>query len=336
LGTLLEYRPINNDFINNFLGIDSIHIAGERYYANYAVPPFYDTLFGFIDAESIDTLLPSLKADTIRDPFTPRLRNYWTLKTPPGVANFKLNEYSTPTHRFNAVYPLQSIQQNQTIGMRRDFPEFDTYAYVFGFHLWYMDTVDAENLIRSIFNEMPSAVGANTHIEPNILSGMQLNLIDPEYIVIYLGNLQRNRFAGQILTGSILINDSLGPLSTQILPAYEGYFGEVLRIEMSLRDFLRPYLPVWDTTTVSFAVDAVLDDGLSLKAIGNFSLIGQKRGDINNDHHVNILDLTLLIEHLFRGERLPQPSESADLDANGSVNILDLTKLIDYIFRGGR
>ena len=60
-------------------------------------------------------------------------------------------------------------------------------------------------------------------------------------------------------------------------------------------------------------------------------------GDLNNDGNFgNIIDLTYLIDFIFRGGPPPNPLCRADLDCNGTcANILDLTYLIDFIFRGG-
>ena len=60
-------------------------------------------------------------------------------------------------------------------------------------------------------------------------------------------------------------------------------------------------------------------------------------GDINNDgSSATILDLTFLVDYMFRGGTEPICTEHADLNRDGSpANILDLTFLVDYIFRGG-
>jgi len=62
------------------------------------------------------------------------------------------------------------------------------------------------------------------------------------------------------------------------------------------------------------------------------------RGDVNGDGpDANILDLTHLVDYIFRGsgDAGPCPNES-DVNGDGGVaNILDLTYLVDVIFRGG-
>lgn len=60
-------------------------------------------------------------------------------------------------------------------------------------------------------------------------------------------------------------------------------------------------------------------------------------GDVNNDgSEYNILDLTYLVDFIFRGGPAPENPDNADLNGDGdSANILDLTFLVDFIFRGG-
>ncbi len=62
------------------------------------------------------------------------------------------------------------------------------------------------------------------------------------------------------------------------------------------------------------------------------------RGDVNGDgDDANILDLTYLVDFIFRGSGDPGPCpEESDVNGDGEVaNILDLTFLVDIIFRGG-
>ena len=60
------------------------------------------------------------------------------------------------------------------------------------------------------------------------------------------------------------------------------------------------------------------------------------RGDVNGDlADANILDLTYMVDRIFRGGPAPLDLEEADVSGDGSINILDLTFLVDRIFRGG-
>jgi len=60
------------------------------------------------------------------------------------------------------------------------------------------------------------------------------------------------------------------------------------------------------------------------------------RGDVNADlADANILDLTFLVDRIFRGGPAPYDLEEADVKVDGGINILDLTFMVDRIFRGG-
>ena len=61
------------------------------------------------------------------------------------------------------------------------------------------------------------------------------------------------------------------------------------------------------------------------------------RGDANGDgDDATILDLTFLVDFIFRGGVPASCSDEADFNSDGeSATILDLTFLVDFIFRGG-
>ena len=61
------------------------------------------------------------------------------------------------------------------------------------------------------------------------------------------------------------------------------------------------------------------------------------RGDVNSDgNNANILDLTYLVDRIFRGGPPALCPKEADVNSDGNTsNILDLTFLVDRIFRGG-
>ena len=60
-------------------------------------------------------------------------------------------------------------------------------------------------------------------------------------------------------------------------------------------------------------------------------------GDVDgNGQFQGILELTFLVDLIFRGGPPPPIPQAADVDGSGGLaNILDLTYMVDYVFRGG-
>ena len=59
-------------------------------------------------------------------------------------------------------------------------------------------------------------------------------------------------------------------------------------------------------------------------------------GDISGDDSgPNILDLTYIVDFIFRGGPAPHPFVAGDVNCDSNTNILDLTYMVDFIFRGG-
>lgn len=63
--------------------------------------------------------------------------------------------------------------------------------------------------------------------------------------------------------------------------------------------------------------------------------LGYLNGDANNDGNINILDLNVLINYIFRLGPAPVPFLGGDANCDGNVNTLDLNYLVNYIFRLG-
>jgi hypothetical protein len=59
-------------------------------------------------------------------------------------------------------------------------------------------------------------------------------------------------------------------------------------------------------------------------------------GDLNHDGAIcNILDLTWIVDYIFRGGPTPAPKEAGNVNCSPGVNITDLTYIVDRVFRGG-
>jgi len=56
-------------------------------------------------------------------------------------------------------------------------------------------------------------------------------------------------------------------------------------------------------------------------------------GDANNDEQVNILDITNLINYLYKDGPAPPIPMAADVDASGAINLLDVSTLIGFLYK---
>jgi len=59
------------------------------------------------------------------------------------------------------------------------------------------------------------------------------------------------------------------------------------------------------------------------------------RGDADNSGNINILDVTYIVNYLYRSGPAPLTLKAGDADSSGAVNILDGTFLIAYLYLGG-
>jgi hypothetical protein len=58
-------------------------------------------------------------------------------------------------------------------------------------------------------------------------------------------------------------------------------------------------------------------------------------GDCNGDEVFNILDVTYLINYLYKDGPVPEPIESADPNCDDLINILDATYIINFLYKEG-
>ena len=100
----------------------------------------------------------------------------------------------------------------------------------------------------------------------------------------------------------------------------------------------RTSLPPWDSIEVVLDSNAVLDTTRICITDGSLEVLqSYVCGDANADGTAgNILDLTFLVDRIFRGGPQSDPPVASDLNCDGGYgNILDLTLMVDRIFRSG-
>jgi len=74
-----------------------------------------------------------------------------------------------------------------------------------------------------------------------------------------------------------------------------------------------------------------LDADTSISAV--LTAIG--RGDLNADGVYNLIDVTAMIDYVFRGAAPPDAEFLADVTCDGEANLADVVTLIEYVFRAG-
>ncbi|PKK82687.1 MAG: hypothetical protein CVT49_12470 [candidate division Zixibacteria bacterium HGW-Zixibacteria-1] len=88
-----------------------------------------------------------------------------------------------------------------------------------------------------------------------------------------------------------------------------------------------------DINFVVQATDAV--EAADEKTVHLFIAPSYVCGDANDDESVNLLDITYLINYIYKSGPEPVPPEAGDPDGNGLTNILDITYLINYLYKEG-
>ncbi|SYZ72152.1 exported hypothetical protein [Candidatus Zixiibacteriota bacterium] len=58
-------------------------------------------------------------------------------------------------------------------------------------------------------------------------------------------------------------------------------------------------------------------------------------GDVNNNGVINILDVSALINFLYKSGPTPPCPAQADVNGNGATNILDVSALINFLYKSG-
>ncbi len=149
-----EY-PAGNTFVSRYFGIDSLFFVGLTYYSRLA-SPYDDTLFGFTGAAGVMPGTVPIYVDSARYPYDSRLRLYWPAPTPPSVSTFVPNARGHVTHCYSSSDLTGSMNARQPVGISTQNGVWQTFLY--GFHLWYMNPVEARRLVDWMLGSSPTAV----------------------------------------------------------------------------------------------------------------------------------------------------------------------------------
>lgn len=170
------FVPIGNPFASHYFGIDSVFYYGMFYYQQSSASQL-DSLYGFRSADSGSAGAPSLTIDSAGTPFSLRLKTYWQAASPPMVSTFKPNARGTVTHIYRSLDPSSSVNEQQPVGVSTATDSSQTYA--FGFHLWYMNPLDARRLVDWIVGRSSTGRPNNEVTETPLTFALKQNYPNP-------------------------------------------------------------------------------------------------------------------------------------------------------------
>ncbi len=212
----------------------------------------------------------------------------------------------------------------------------DTQEIVFKLAVGHGDShLSSITELKEILNSVPP-------VEPELISYLKPNpqrivfkfSIEPIMDTVFLGWSTALNVDG-INGSSIMINDSIAPVSTTLLSSHPGHSGPVWQIVFPAKEFLETYGLLWGSTMQDYSVSGVFADSSAFVVNSSIEVIGHRGGDINRNGRLDIADLVFLVDYIFRGGPLPDPIEAGDANYDGSVTVLDILVLVDHIFRGG-
>ncbi|SYZ72834.1 exported hypothetical protein [Candidatus Zixiibacteriota bacterium] len=89
------------------------------------------------------------------------------------------------------------------------------------------------------------------------------------------------------------------------------------------------------TQWIYWRVKATNKIGFDTLSINTRSFMTYMRGDANNTGSLNILDVSYIINNLYKSGPDSVPLEAADVNGNQVTNILDVSYLINFLYKGG-
>jgi hypothetical protein len=149
-----EYKRTHS-IISQYFGIDSVFYVGALYYQRHSVPPYQDSLFGFYKGEAVSPAPGDIFYDATHDRMKASFRSFWPVTTPPSVSTFHLTTAGQPIYTYRSLFPTKSMNEGQVAGVLTAGPITTTYLY--GFHLWYMDSTSAQSLVDWMVGQTPPA-----------------------------------------------------------------------------------------------------------------------------------------------------------------------------------
>jgi hypothetical protein len=175
---------------------------------------------------------------------------------------------------------------------------------------------------------------------------------DPIMATVYVGDFDTVNKAYEVNGASLLINDSIAPVSTEVLSSHPDFEGDVVKAVIPIAPFLEEYGAPLDTVRHQLYVTGSFVGGELFSRVGVVALIGKSsasggkewilppdeirlHGDVDASGDIDIDDVVRTISVIFDDGSVAGPFMIADCDCSHSVDIDDVVYLISYIFASG-
>ncbi len=135
---------------------------------------------------------------------------------------------------------------------------------------------------------------------------------------------------------SLTVN-GVAPVSTPVIvPAREGFVGDVIEIQVPLHLLARSYGMLWNLSVQDYTVAGALNDASPFTAVGQVDFIGHTLGSVDGNEAINLIDILYLIDRIYnQGPELIGGDIVGDCDCSSDLNLLDVLTLIKNIYTGG-
>lgn len=180
----------------------------------------------------------------------------------------------------------------------------------------------------------PAPSERTAYIFPETQHFLRAYALIPRSDTIIIGNLESYPVS-DINQATVVVNDSVTPVSICVFPSYPEFTGEVMELVIPARDFILSYGLLFDTAMYWFEVSGFTADQKPFMAADQVTLIGLLLGDVDGNGEINVADAVRIVGYVFRNEILMMPAEAGDVNDDGSINVGDAVYLVNYIFKGG-
>jgi hypothetical protein len=217
-----------------------------------------------------------------------------------------------------------------------DFAPNDTQQIVFKISVGQGESaLNSITELKEVLNFMPpNDSQLVTSISPEPQHVIFMNAYESFNDTIFVG-WSNGGLVTDINGASLVVNETIIPVSASMLPSHPGHSGPVWALLVEAEEFLSPYGWVYGTVNEPYNITGEFTDASPLSVAGTFEYVGHIVGDINRNGRIDIVDLTDMINFIFRNGPVPEPPESADMNEDNKVNALDLLAIINVIFRNG-